>query len=228
MKPFSASYSASYHRHWRRPASPRTMRDFVGYFTDLLTDDFAVPMFAARCTAASVYYRMIDPLLTYHNPVHVLATIDFAHRHNIAIRPWEKLALLFHDVIYDPFSPHAQNEKRSAAIAVAMMTGFSKVDLSLLESAILATAQHASAKVDKRFHLLLDLDVCAFAWDRKNFVVQSAAVAGEFIPTIGKKKWAAGRDKFLRALLAKGPIFRSPAFKRFEKTAQQNIRESLG
>lgn len=227
MKPFSTSYSAQYAKHWKKPTSPRIARDFIGHFQAFLANEFAIQSEAARCIASSVFHRMANPLLTYHNPLHILSMFDFAARIGVNIRPQEKLALLFHDVIYDPFAPPGQNENQSAGIAIATMTGFRKVDLGFLASAILATAEHGSMEIEKRFHLILDLDLCAFAWDKKNFTAQSAAVAGEFLPTLGKKKWTVGRDKFLRSLLEKGPIFRTPAFKRFEATAQASIRNGL-
>ncbi len=222
-------YSTEYARLCKARSSPEIIEDFWTGLRDVLVGQFGVHDSAAAAIARSLLARMDDDRLRYHTPLHVLSLFSWAARRGVALSAWEQLVIWFHDAIYEPLAGPGENEARSAAFTRALLAGYVKDEvIARVEWGIEGTGLHLRAQVSPELHTILDLDICNFAWDRRNFAACSAAVAAEFLPVVGRQRYLADRHRFFADLLARGFIFRSPLFRQgHESKARANIQRLL-
>ena len=109
-------------------------------------------------------YMTIDRSRTYHNPLHVITLFQVAHENDIQLHPDEQLAIIFHDVVYDPNSK--LNEHNSVAYMDFLLRSRKPKDQQLLfqtESIIRNTARHLEDFSDEniyyRWQLILRNDI---------------------------------------------------------------------
>lgn len=165
----------------------------------------------------------------YHNHIHILSSLAFALAKKIKLENREILTLFCHDIFVRVGD--TRNEDKSERIIDAMLRGLSEKldeDLFIVRCGVKETACHLlpNKEISPVLYKVLDLDICSFAWDSKNFDAVSLALEKEMKPVIGKTYFAK-RKEFLEKLLAKGPIFRSKSMKKFEKIAQKNIHRAI-
>ena len=159
--------------------------------------------------AESVYHRMIDTRLTYHNPVHILSMLQFAKIHGINLAWWEEIAIWFHDSVYVPGQQEGKNEWASSKFMEAMMSPYVANDkLNIISSSIIYTAYHTHKNVPGKYHMILDLDLCCFAFDDPGRKVASHCVQAEY-SHLSENTLMKGRYEFLKDLLKKGHLYRT-------------------
>lgn len=221
---FTHDYSSEYSRFRGRLNHRDIVADFSTGLAALLTG-LGVEREPAEAIGRSLLGRMSDARLRYHSPLHVLSMLSWAERHGIELAPWQELAVWFHDAVYKPRSVPGDNEALSARLAGAMLTGFlGNAELARVQRGVRATGLHLKRSVPADVAIIIDLDVCSFAWDRTNFLASSLALAEELVPVVGQQGFRAGRRKFLAELLAKGFVYRTRLFReRFEQSARDNI-----
>ena len=224
--PFGTRYCDNYSDY--ACAGPR-MWDFKRPLACLLVDSFGINPAAGGAIAAGVHARMGDVRLRYHTPLHVLSIFSWAVKNDIELSPLEQLIIWFHDVIYEPAAAPGQNEANSAIFARALLAQYLPDHIvDDLEAGIAATALHQHKQVDKRFELILDLDICNFAWDDANFHASSLAISQELALVFGQERYEIGRKAFLSDMLAKGFIFRTDTVRhRFETRARENVLAAI-
>ncbi len=223
---FKERYSSGYSSLHAR--SGFGLADFKGNLTKLLNHEFKVNKQVAHCIAGSLYWRMCNSELHYHTPLHILSMFHFAHVNSIELEPWEQLAVWFHDAVYDPAAKALLNEQCSAFFASALLWKVMPEDaIKKVVAGIMATALHAR-RVEEKYGMILDLDLCSFAWNRQNYQAAGQAIAREFIPVFGAKAYESGRIKFLKKLLAKSHIYRTKFMReKYEAAARENIKSSI-
>lgn len=143
--------------------------------------------------------------LPYHNWDHVVAMMAMLLDWNPLLSEEDRIALemaiLFHDVVYDP--QRSDNEERSAIIATHQLSRTKYSHLSdQVASAILATAHHHPTNELEK--LLVDLDLAILASDQYDEYTQAIRKEFSFVSDDDFKK---GRGRFLEAYLAKEPLF---------------------
>jgi len=207
----------------------RMQGDFVGNLEGLLGENWRVPTSTGRAIAACLYERMSDQSLFYHTPLHVLSMLDFGRENGIVLRPWEELAVWFHDAIYEPAAQAGRNEESSALFMRALLRSLVPDDvLDKAEAGILATARYEAENVEAEFEVILDLDLCRFAWDWENHRAASENIGREFVPIFGEERYRAGRKAFLEKMLRRGSLYRSAVFRaRFEEAARRNMEKGV-
>lgn len=195
--------------------------DFVINFAKLLrklkvTSDMAI--------AEAVYHRMVDTQLTYHNPVHILSIFQFAQQHNINLAWWEEIAIWFHNSVYVPGQPEGQNEWASSKFMEAMMSPYvTNNKLNEISNSILHIAYHTHKEVPAKYHIILDLDLCAFAFENPGREITYHCVQAEY-PHLSENVIMKGRYEFLEKLMKKWFIFRTHVMQKdFEIKAWNNI-----
>lgn len=160
----------------------------------------------------------------YHNYIHPLAMFDFAEDFGIELDMEQRLAIWFHDSIYDPKEKvHGRNETRSNNF----MCGCIKDTTYYTEMYISATTEYLSQTpnlveiYNKKALTVMDLDLHTFALDYDKFCHAGDLVRQELGTT---KKQTIG---FYKLLLARAPIFRTEEFARFESQAISNINRFI-
>ena len=135
------------------------------------------------------------------------------------------LALLFHDVIYDPMAAHGQNEARSAALLGELLP-----DTLAAQRLIQLTATHGPAAgetLDGDAALFLDCDLAILGADPMRFTEYERQIAAEYVPFVGAEAYRIGRAAFLQKLRDQPRLFHSSLFQdRLDTRARQNLRLS--
>lgn len=140
--------------------------------------------------------------------------------------PEVKLAILLHDVIYEPGRP--DNEARSAALARERLASW-PVDVERVASMIEATAAHDRAEVsdDPDLAHFLDADMSILGALAPIYDGYTAGVRREFAK-IPAASFRQGRRRFVEAWLRREALFHSAFFRaRFEDQARANLRREL-
>ena len=177
----------------------------------------------------SIFARMSNENLTYHNYEHVLNLIIKSIDYDIELTLTEQLAIWFHDVVYVPLAKFELNEINSALFMRASMQG-------LIDHKILADAERIIWDTSK--HLtdftpfsenVLDLDMAHFADKREKYNISTKNLIKEFENAgVNRVDFNIGRKTFLQKLLSKKNIYRSKYFiDNCEDKARENIRLDL-
>ena len=176
------------------------------------------------------------PERSYHDNAHlddVLARYGEVAREVGWERPKEVfLALVFHDVVYEPGAK--DNEARSAEIAARAISDHlatEAVDLARVKELIVLTARHGALEPDEVDHdaaLLLDCDMAILAAPLELFEAYDRGIGLEY-RAVPAEVFAAGRRRFFEHLLERPAIYLSPWGRaRFEEAARANLSRALG
>jgi predicted metal-dependent HD superfamily phosphohydrolase len=168
-----------------------------------------------------------EPHRHYHTVDHIgslLALLDL-HGCRAADPDALRLAILFHDVVYDP--ARHDNEEASAAVAADRLTrlGFSEALVAKVARYIVATRHDKpdEAVGDGDLALLLDLDLSVLAAAPGAYRAYADAVRREyaFLPD---DLYRAGRRRVLAGFLARGRIYLTePLRALWEEPARVNL-----
>lgn len=175
------------------------------------------------------------PGRSYHGNAHlddVLARYGEVAREVGWERPKEVfLALVFHDVVYEPGAK--DNEARSAEAAarsIADHLAGEGIDVARVEALVLLTARHGALEPDDVDHdaaLLLDCDMAILAAPLDVFEAYDRGIGLEY-RAVPAQAFAAGRRRFFEHLLERPAIYLSPWGRaRFEEAARANLRRAL-
>lgn len=175
---------------------------------------------------AELATRYGEPHRAYHHAGHiaeVLRWFDWVAAEVGWDRPEDvRLAILFHDAIYDPLAK--DNEARSADLARQYGASERVAELILL------TARHGRltpSEVDRDAAHFLDSDTAILGADAAEFDAYDAAIAREYA-AVPPDEFRTGRRKFLEGMLARPRIFLSDLFHaRLDAAARANLERAL-
>jgi predicted metal-dependent HD superfamily phosphohydrolase len=195
--------------------------------------------FAAAITSAGgrpmpsviddVLARWAEPYRHYHNLDHLLAVLDVAD----AYASWAddidlvRLALFFHDVVYDPES--AGNEQASADVSATLLNLCSVPPESRQEvhRLVRLTADHNVDPSDRNGSLVADADLAVLARDWPGYEAYAQGIRAEY-PRVPDDLFRAGRAQVLSALLALPTLYRiEPLRAQWEAKARANLTREL-
>ena len=171
--------------------------------------------------------RYTEPNRAYHDSTHIAAMLYGLDANRASARAAHEIALaiLFHDVVYDP--RRSDNEAASASCAETAMTslGFAPQQIARVAGLIMAT-QHGArepAPDDTDCALLLDLDLAILGSAPDAYRAYAAAIRREYahVPDV---LYRPGRTHVLKTFLAQPNIYRTPKFRaRYEVQARANL-----
>lgn len=174
------------------------------------------------------------PARAYHSFAHVTEVLE--HFANVRAELQEPLsvalAVLFHDAIYVP--GRSDNEAASAELAAALIPAHLprlRVELARVQELILLTARHGKLspdEVDADAALFLDCDMAILGAPWPRFEQYERDIASEYA-ALPPELYRAGRERFVRGLLARDVIYLSEHFRaRFDQPARNNLRRASG
>jgi predicted metal-dependent HD superfamily phosphohydrolase len=172
-----------------------------------------------------------EPHRHYHTLDHIAALLTLLRRHgaDIADRDALTLAILFHDVVYDP--SRQDNEAASAAWASPRLAGlgFAGDVRAKIGRYILATRHDRplEATADADLALLLDLDLSILAATPDDYRAYADAVRLEyaFVPD---PLYRPGRRRLLEAFLRRERIYLTePLRLAWEQPARANLAAEI-
>ena len=174
--------------------------------------------------AKSAYDLYNSDTRKYHSAYHPLWMLKKADELGLDLSLSQKIAIVFHDVIYIRGSD--KNEEASATWVQAVFSPFieNKSDFKIIAEVtdiILDTKQHFNKITSLRndiSKIVLDLDISNMAAPYAEFVKWNDAVEEEFADTP-----AQARIDFLQSFLKKKKIFLSDEFSDKEEKLRENL-----
>ncbi len=160
----------------------------------------------------------------YHTTRHIDECLGLADEFGpLARQPEEvKLALWFHDAIYESMS--SSNEERSAEWAARFMreAGLPRESIDRVRSHIQAT-RHVAESAEPDSQLVVDIDLAILGADRARYEEFERDVRIEY-------RWVPGilyrskRAEILKSFLDRPRIYQwEPLHQRFERSARENV-----
>ena len=164
----------------------------------------------------------------YHTGAHVAACLAHLSTHqDMAKRPDEiRLALWFHDAIYDPFAQ--DNERKSAdwAVRFCKENGATDEFCARIDRLIMVT-EHDVLPLTEDEALLIDCDLAILgaAEDRYDWFEQAVRKEYQKVPGLLFRR---GRRKILQGFLDRPNIFQTAYFQEaYEKRARNNLGRAI-
>jgi predicted metal-dependent HD superfamily phosphohydrolase len=181
---------------------------------------------AAAAVEADLLARWSEPHRHYHTRRHLeamLAVVD-AHGHLATDPAQVRLAVWFHDAVYDPRA--SGNEEASAALAARDLSRLG-VDPAEVVRLVLLTATHDPRPDDRNGLLLTDADLSILAADPATYDAYAAAVRREYAH-VPEPAFNAGRARVLETFLSRPTLFRAvPDRAARTDRAHRNLRREL-
>ncbi|WP_405101094.1 metal-dependent phosphohydrolase [Micromonospora sp. NBC_01412] len=180
---------------------------------------------------AGLLARWREPHRHYHTVRHLTAVLDVVDAHaELADDPdLVRLAAWCHDAVYDPRADGDGNERASADLADALLTGVGVPAGAVAEvrRLVLLTAGHAVMAGDRDGALLCDADLAVLAGPPDEYDRYAAAVRREYAH-VPEPAFRVGRAWVLDGLLALPTLYRLPVLAaRWEHPARANLRREL-
>ena len=179
--------------------------------------------------AEFVYQLMIRPGLAYHVPLHPLTMIESAEIYHIPLTLTQRLAIWFHDAIYEFGSPTGQSEHLSALLSRTFIDYPRDESVS---SIILHTAKWGETYIPgltEDIAVIMDLDLIHFVWDWDLLRETDEAVGIELRKIFGDD-YRSKRKTFWQMFVDRGFIYRSLRFRNdpyLEPVAMNNVKAML-
>jgi len=188
----------------------------------------AAPM--AQAVLAELTAAYLEPARQYHTLEHIAALLRQLEEHKGSVIDQDALALaiVFHDVVYDP--RRHDNEAQSAAMARQRLTalGFAAACVDKVAAYIEATQHGREAEIrDPDLALLLDLDLSTLAAAPDVYRLYASAIRREY-SHVPDAFYRSGRRQVLDGFLARARIYRTERLHAlWEARARANISEEI-
>jgi predicted metal-dependent HD superfamily phosphohydrolase len=187
---------------------------------------FPRPEEAKQAAFAELMALHGEPHRAYHATSHLQALFPLLREHAPA-DPANRLAVWWHDAIYDPQA--GDNEARSAELARTRLADLG-ADPALIErvaALILATKNHWQGPSLGAGDYFLDADIAILGAPESVYDKYAKAVRREFA-FAADPLFRAGRAQFLNHALGQARLFRTEAFAAaFEAAARRNLQREL-
>lgn len=205
----------------------QTRHDFVDGCAALLVR-LGVAAERAGTIADHLYHHMADPSRHYHTPVHVLAMFAHAADVGVELSDAERLAVWFHDGVYEPAASAGDNESNSAdwMSEVLADAGADAAVVAEADALIRATANNLAPDAPAAHHTIMDLDLAGMSVDAEAFHRQSLAVRAE-ATHLEDAEYRERTAAFFARLLERERLYRSPAFADREPIARRRIADEI-
>jgi pantetheine-phosphate adenylyltransferase len=136
------------------------------------------------------------------------------------------MALLFHDSVYDPTAKPLANETASWELA-KQLCQLNEFDHAAIMNHILHTSHSYTGYKNADTDIVCDIDMAILGYSEQEFSDYEVEIRREYA-CFNDSEYRAGRIQFLRTLLQRTAIFRTPYFQdKYEATARTNIKRLI-
>lgn len=180
-------------------------------------------------TIALLIEKYSEKHRAYHNLSHIKSLLSDAVAFKSVIKDYEsvRLAVWFHDAIYEPQS--SANEAESARLAVENLLTLNvpKEKIEKVEKMILATKKHDARELDEDGELFLDLDLSILGANPSLYEKYSKAIRQEY-SFASESLYRERRRAVLQNFLDREFIYYSIEMREFyEEAARINITNEI-
>ena len=186
---------------------------------------------AARPVFADLEERYSHPIRFYHTLAHVAAMLqtanDLERRMAVPDIAAVRLAVWFHDAVYDTRA--ADNEERSAEYAAAVLgrQSVSEPTLGAVRRLIIATKAHQVTPDDTDGQVMVDADLAILGAPAAEYEGYVHAVRREYA-WVSEPDWRTGRSRVLASFLQRPLIYHTPPMRDMrEDAARRNLHREL-
>lgn len=161
-----------------------------------------------------------DQIRKYHNEDHIHNMLEYAKEFEVDLSIEETIAILFHDAVYIPIlsselEVERANEKASVAVVKSLIDeiegAVGKINLTMVESLIMSTADHTKRNSFIGDNIVVDLDLyCAC----NNYETNTANIKAEY-KSLTDYQWVMGRCEFLKKMITADDLFQTETFEPF-------------
>lgn len=156
----------------------------------------------------------------FHNWAHIKSAFDVWEKLNID----QKIAWLFHDIVYLPGSN--ENEQQSANFMEKYMNeNYPEINTTKIKNIILDTKSHVATTTDSI--VLMDIDMFSLALPYGKFLELRKLAFSEYESFYSTEKTAKGTIDFCNEILSKDKIFISNDFNYLNEKARRNLNSYL-
>lgn len=165
----------------------------------------------------------------YHNLEHIEKMLSFLRLYNHEIKDniGLKLAVYFHDVIYN--TKAKDDEEQSAQYAQSHLTqlGISGDTIAHIMALILATSKHEVIEDDTDSAIFLDADLAILGANKEDYDEYATKIRREYF-WLSDEEYRIARKKVLQDFLNRPRIyFTEKAVKELELRARENIKREI-
>lgn len=187
-------------------------------------DPSAVDPLAVDRIGTALLERWREPHRRYHTVAHLTAMLSIVESH-AAVVP-VRLAVWYHDAVYDPRAAGDANERASAALASTELAtlGLPAPVVAEVHRLVLLTATHAAEPGDGNAALLCDADLAILASPPGDYDAYARAVREEYAH-VPDDAFRVGRAAVLDALLSLPRLYR--LHPEWEEPARTNLAREL-
>ncbi|WP_462416961.1 HD domain-containing protein [Kytococcus sp. Marseille-QA3725] len=139
-----------------------------------------------------------------------------------------RMAAWFHDAVYDATAAAGENERASAGLARAELTGLgvSPTVVDEVERLVLLTFEHRAEKTDRSGRAFSDVDLWILSADADRYAEYTRQVRREYAH-VPEELFRRGRRAVLEHL-GEGTIYTTPhALREWEPRARRNLEREL-
>lgn len=173
-----------------------------------------------RCYSAAGRY--------YHNLKHLESCLlEFRAVESQLQQPYAVLiALLFHDSVYDPQAKFLANETASWQLT-KQLCHLNDTDHAIIMKHILHTSHNYTGDKAADTDSVCDIDMAILAYPKHEFDQYEQHIRAEYA-FASDAQYKVGRLQFLRSLLQRPSLFKTPYFQqKYEANAQANIQRLI-
>lgn len=179
--------------------------------------------------------RYAEPQRFYHTFAHIQALYDLysTHQSLITHKTEFMLAILFHDIIYDP--ERTDNELKSIEVFINQNLDISQESTDLVVEMIKSTITHKSIEMvdlskKSDLELFLDCDLAILGSDQDSYNQYAKDIRKEY-KCFDDEHYRKGRKAVLKKLLEKKDLFYTskmiPFFSECDKKAKINVAREI-
>jgi len=183
----------------------------------------------ANAVLGALCRRYCESGRAYHNLDHIMAMLDIVSdfggtvHDDVAVR----LAVWFHDAVYDPRRSDNEDESAAYAMAVLGQGGAAPSLLLAIERLILATKTHQAPPDDTDCQILLDADLAVLGASVSDYDRYARAIREEYA-WVPEEAYRAGRRKVLESFLGRDRLFHTLLlFNELEQAARDNLQREI-
>ena len=206
----------------------RTQLEWIKEIWNILAFKLKISKAESNQIFQEIESRYSEPHRTYHTMIHIYQLFMLMENHpdELENHTLIELAILFHDIVYDP--QQNDNEAKSAAIADKLVGPYlDAVTRHQLKLIIESTHQHKPilAASDNQYFLDMDLSILGVSSRIYNGYVRKIRQEYSILPT---RKFDEGRKEFLVNFLKRPRIFYTDLYyNQFEEQARSNMEQEL-